>query len=66
MIDWNYYLKKGKDGKLFYEGYRNFVMYDNGTEWLNHERIPLGKSEASFKLEKLNIAYRVMNFSASK
>ena len=52
LIDWNYFLKKGVDGNLFYEGYKNSLLYHGGKGWENRERLPLGISEATFKLKE--------------
>ena len=52
LIDWNYFLKKGVDGNICYEGYKNSMLCHDGKEWVNRERISLGISEATFKLEE--------------
>ena len=52
LIDWNYFLKRGVNGNFFYEGYKNSMLYHDGKEWENRERIALGISEATFKLKE--------------
>ena len=62
-MDWNYYLER-KDGKIFYEGYRNSKFYKDDTNWVIEERLPLGKSVASLKMKPDDKIYPVGVFNA--
>ena len=67
MLDWNYFLKKDEDGQVFYEGYKNAKLHHNGSDWVTSEQIPLGKIQATFKLEEkdIEIKYPVGVFNAT-